>query len=337
MRVKGITFDTGFVNAGISTREHFDADLVRRELRIIRDDLHCTAVRVTGGDRDRLRVASAMVAELGMEVWVSPFTCDLTTDELLDFLAECAVWAEELRVGGADVVFLTGSEISMFTVGFLPGDTIGERLALFADPPRLRAAMAAVPALVNSFLGQAVAVVRERFGGPVGYASVPYENVDWTPFDIVATDGGYRSAEVADRYVDGMKALVAQGKPVAVTEFGCATYRGSADLGATGDRVVEWRDGRPFALAGDLVRDEAEQAACIAELFGILDEVGVDSAFVCTFARYDFPHRSDPARDFDLASNGIVKVLDGRTGSTYPGLPWEPKAAFVTVAELYRR
>ncbi|HEX3588283.1 MAG TPA: hypothetical protein VHV74_01535 [Pseudonocardiaceae bacterium] len=335
MRTKGITFDTGFISAGISTREHFDTGVVRREIGIIRDDLHCTAVRVTGGDRERLRIASAMVAEAGMAVWVSPFTCDLTTGELLDFLADCAVWAEELRAGGADVVFLTGSEIAMFTIGFLPGDTIAERLALLADPPRMRAAVAAVPSLVDDFLTKAVAVVRERFGGPVGYASIPFERVDWTPFDIVATDGGYRSAEVAHVYADGMKALVAQGKPVAITEFGCATYRGSADQGARGDHILRWRDGMPYALTGEPVRDEAEQATCIAELFGILDEAGVDAAFVCTLARYDLPHRDDPARDLDMASNGIVKIIDGGSGTAYPGLPWEPKAAFETVARLY--
>lgn len=335
MRTKGITFDTGFLNAGISTRPHFDTDVVGREIGIIRDDLHCTAVRVTGGDRERLRSTSTMVAEAGMAVWVSPFTCDLTTDELLDFLGECAVWAEELRAGGADVVFLTGSEIGMFTIGFLSGDTIGERLRLLADPPRMRAAMAAVPPLINDFLAKAVAVVRERFAGPVGYASIPFEQVDWTPFDIVATDGGYRSAEVAHLYADGMKALVAQGKPVAITEFGSATYRGAADQGARGDFILQYRDGLPHALTGEPVRDEEEQAACIAELFGILDDAGVDSAFVCTLARYDLPHSDDPARDLDMASYGIVKMLDGRSGNTYPGLPWEPKAAFETVARLY--
>jgi hypothetical protein len=29
-----------------------------------------------------------------------------------------------------------------------------------------------------------------------------------------------------------------------------------------------------------------------------------------------------------LASLGIVKVLENRSGDTYPDLPWEPKAAF---------
>lgn len=74
----------------MSTHEAFDSAVVRRELRIIRDDLHCDAVRVTGGDPDRLETAAALAAEAGLEVWFSPFTCDLTTDELLDFLADCA-------------------------------------------------------------------------------------------------------------------------------------------------------------------------------------------------------------------------------------------------------
>jgi len=41
--------------------------------------------------------------------------------------------------------------------------------------------------------------------------------------------------------------------------------------------------------------------------------------------------------DLDLASYGIVKVFDDRHGDTYPGTPWEPKAAFTALAEYYRR
>ncbi|WP_329073231.1 hypothetical protein [Streptomyces sp. NBC_01429] len=52
MRTFGMTYDTGFTTAGTTTREPFDPAVVRREMRIIRDELHCDAVRVTGGDRD---------------------------------------------------------------------------------------------------------------------------------------------------------------------------------------------------------------------------------------------------------------------------------------------
>jgi hypothetical protein len=117
MRAKGINYDTGFLSAGTSTHEPFDPDVVRREMRIIRDDLHCTAVRITGGDPDRLEIAAAHAADAGLEVWFCPFTNGLTQDALLDLLADCAERAERLRRRGAEVVLLTGSEISLFTSG----------------------------------------------------------------------------------------------------------------------------------------------------------------------------------------------------------------------------
>src|SRR5690348_8409458 len=101
MRRYGIGYDTGFVNLGVSTRAVFDPEVVRREMRVIREDLHCDAVRVTGSDPERLEIAATLAAEAGLEVWFSPFTCDLTTDQLLDVLADCAERAERLRRGGA--------------------------------------------------------------------------------------------------------------------------------------------------------------------------------------------------------------------------------------------
>ena len=38
-----------------------------------------------------------------------------------------------------------------------------------------------------------------------------------------------RSAEVADQFRDGVRRLVAQPKPVAITGFGTATWRGAGD------------------------------------------------------------------------------------------------------------
>ncbi|MEU8352042.1 hypothetical protein [Streptomyces sp. NPDC048845] len=339
MRVFGITYDTGFTTAGTTTREPFDPAVVRREMRIIHDELGCDAVRVTGGDRDRLETAARHAADAQLEVWYSPFTNGLTTAELLDFLADSAGRAERLRRSGAEVVFLTGSEISLFTVGLLPGDTFEERAAVLTDPQQLRAALPGLPAWVNAVLGEAVTAVRARFGGRIGYASLPFEGVDWTPFDVVATDAGYRDARTAGRLADGLRALTAHGKPAAVTEFGCTTYRGAADAGGRGDAVVEWDDrARPARFTGPVTRDEQEQAGYLRDLLRAFDRSAVDAAFVNTFARYDLPHTStDDDRDFDKASFGVVKVLGGgRTGTAYPGLPWEPKAAFHALAEYGR-
>jgi hypothetical protein len=332
MRAYGITYDTGFINDGVSTRESFDPEIVRREMRVIRDDLHCTAVRVTGGDPDRLELAARYAADAGLEIWFSPFTCGLTIAELLDLLSDCALRAERLRTGGADVVFLTGSELSLFNVGFLPGDTLTDRLAGLVGG---RVELARVSAQVNDFLGRAVALVRERFGGPVSYASVPFERVDWTPFDIIATDGGYRSAATEDRFADEIRAFVAQDKPVAITEFGCMTHRGAAALGARADAIIEWEGATPVRLTGDYARDEAEQAVYLRELLDVFTAEGVDTAFVNTFASYHLPRRDNARTDLDRASYGVVAVFEDRLGDTYPDLPWEPKAAFAALAGYY--
>jgi hypothetical protein len=217
MRVKGINFDTGFLNGITSTREPFDPEVVRREMRVIRDDLHCTAVRITGGDPNRL-----------------------------------------------------------FTGGFLPGESLDERLALIAHPLLVRPLIGEVRARMNAFLRRAVDVVRARFGGAVSYASLPLEGVDWAPFDIIATDAAYRTSATAARYAEHIRAFVeqgrGQGKPVAVTEFGCGTHRGAGDLAGVADSTIEWGDdGCAVKLKGEYVRDEAEQATYVCELLAAFD------------------------------------------------------------------
>ncbi|MFF2078877.1 hypothetical protein ACFVXG_29510 [Kitasatospora sp. NPDC058162] len=337
MRAKGISYDTGFIRNGSYSRKLFDPEVVERELRIIRDELHCTAVRIMGGDPDRIELAAGYAAALGLEVWFSPYPLELTTEEMLRLFADCAERAERLRRSGAEVVFVAGAELSLMNPGFLPGDTTDERVALLARPEEVRKHLGAVSGKVNAFLGEAVATVRARFDGPLTYAAVPLERVDWTPFDRISLDL-YRSAEIADRFADGVRDLTTQGKPVAITEFGSATYRGAGDRGALGLEIVEYDADGPVRLDGGYERDEPAQAGYVRELLAAFDAGGIDAAFVFTFALYDFVHRpdGDPREDLDLASYGIVKVYEDRPGDAFPGLPWEPKEAFSTVGEYYR-
>jgi hypothetical protein len=339
MRVRGVGYDTGFSFNGVSRRP-FDDAVVRRELQIIRDDLHCTAVRPFGNDLDRLEQASRYAADLGLEVWFSPFTHQLGPDQMLDVLCDAAERAERIRGRGAEVVFVAGAELSLFNAGFLPGETLQERtgnlLRLRGQPQEMRALLTGLPPRINAFLARASTVVRRQFRGRLTYASVPtIEGVDWTPFDIVSVDA-HRSKEIAEVYQQGIRALVAQGKPVAITEFGCTTYRGAADRGALGGEIVEYEGASPKRLNGDYVRDEQEQAVYLRELLDVFVAEGVDAAFACTFVCYGFPHRTTPREDLDMASWGVVKVLEGRLGRAYPGMPWEPKAAFHALADYYR-
>ena len=346
MRGRGINFDTGFLSTGTSTRQPFVPEVVRREMRIIREDLHCTAVRITGGDPDRLEIAAKYAAEAGLVVWFCPFTNGLSRDALLELLSDCAERAERLRRTGADVVLLTGSEVSLFTIGFFPGETLEERLALISDPVRVRAAIGDVRAHIKDFLRRAVEIVRARFGGKVSYASLPFEGVDWTLFDIIATDAGYRTKANALHYRESIRAFVALGrslgKPVAITEFGCGTFRGASEFAGRDPTVydVVWDHGRPIKLNGGYERNEDEQAAYLHELIDVFEAEGVDSAFVYTFARYDLVHREQPELDLDRVSAGLVKVFEGRTSTPdgrYHDMPWAPKAAFAAVADCYQR
>jgi hypothetical protein len=339
MRAKGMTYDTGFVRAGVISRTDFDPEVVRRELAIIRDDLHCNAVQVIGGEPGRLELAACYAAELGLEVWFSPYPLELTAGEILSLFADCAERAERLRAGGAEVVFVTGVELILMTRGSMPGTTGEDRLGLLLSQPDRRERLREVSVHVNDFLRDAVAVVRERFRGRITYASLQIERVDWTPFDLVSVEL-IRSAEVAGQFRAGVRSLVAGGKPLAITGFGVATYRGAGDRGGRSMEILECDEqtGAPARLNGQYVRDEAGQATYLRELLEIFDTEGVDSTFVFLFALDNFPHRpdGDPRHDLDLASPSIVKILEGRRGDTYPDMTWEPKAAFTAVAECYR-
>ncbi|GII93987.1 hypothetical protein [Sinosporangium siamense] len=340
MRAKGICYDTGFLRNGSDSRQHFTPDVVKKELTIIRDDLHCNAVHITGGDPDRLELAARYAAELGLEIWFSPYPLEQTTGEILTLLADCATRAERLRAQGAEVVFVTGVELSVMNRGFLEGDNTDERLGwLLGDPARRPERIAAAGTRLNSFLREAVAVVRERFHGKVTYAAIQFEGVDWDLFDFTTFEL-IRSAEVAGIFREAVRSLVAQPKPVAMTGFGTATWRGAGDNAPRSMEVLETDEvtGEALRLNGEYERDEAGQAAYLSELLEIFDSEGVDSAFVFLFALYNLPHRpdGDPRDDLDLASLGIVKVLEDGHGTIYPGLPWEPKAAFAAVADHYR-
>ncbi|MEW1912711.1 hypothetical protein AB0442_30470 [Kitasatospora sp. NPDC085895] len=325
MRAKGINYDTGFTPDGRSSRPHFDPAEVRAEMRSIAEDLHCTAVRITGADLERIALAAEHAAAHGLEVWFAPFPCGLDERAMRPVLLDCARRAERLRAAGAEVLLVLGCELTLFADGFLPGADLGERIAALLHPGT-RQAVPAATARLDAFLADTAAVCRAAFGGRITYASGVWERIDWTPFDLVAVDA-YRDAHNAARYRDELRAHSAHGKPVAVTEFGCCTYAGAGDRGGLGWDVID-RTAQPPAVRAGLVRDEQEQVRYLQELLPVFEEEGVDAAFWFTWAGYRAPHRpDDPAHDLDLGSYGAVALEDGVR---------RPKAVFTALAEAYR-
>ena len=343
MRNYGITYDTGITADGDCTRKRFDDVVVRRELQIIATDLHATAVRVTGDDPQRLANAGEYALAAGLELWFSPVPVNLQPGALPGYLARCAAEAERLRQAHEGrVVLVTGCEVSLWCAGFLPGgDTVAGRIAAVTDPglpskPDVIEALGSGLERARHTLGDTVRAAREQFAGLVTYASAPWETVDWDQFDLVSVDL-YRDAGNAAGYREALRAYRRFGKPVAITEFGCCTYRGAADRGGTGFMIVDETSGPPV-IPGTYERDEQEQVRYLHDLLAIYEAEGIDSAFWNTFAGFEYTlHPTDPPRDFDLASYGAVAVLDHGRGTTYPDMAWEPKQVFGALATAYAR
>ena len=67
MQRRGVCYDVGRYLDG-DWRKDYNPQTVHRELEIIRDDLHCNAVRICSKDLGRLAVASEDALGLGLEV-----------------------------------------------------------------------------------------------------------------------------------------------------------------------------------------------------------------------------------------------------------------------------
>ncbi|HET6856914.1 MAG TPA: hypothetical protein VFH94_07450 [Streptomyces sp.] len=324
MRARGINYDTGFLPEAQRSRKALPRDVVERDMAVIAGELHCDAVRVSGGDPARLSVAAEVAAAAGLEVWFAPFPVDLPAEEMLPFFADCARRAEAVRAGGAEVVFVAGCEISAFGDGFIPGATYGDRLAAMAGADmEWWQSLGPVLERLNGFLGEAVGVVREHFRGRVTYAAGPWEFIDWGPFDLVGVDA-YRAAYNAETFRAEIRGHFEHGKPVAVVEYGTCAYRGAAQRGGMAWQVPE-----------GAVPDEDEQVGYFNDLLDVFDEEGVDTALWFTFAGFG------KVGELDASSYGVVRMLDDPRSEPVGGAPgetrWEPKAVFRAMAARYRR
>ena len=97
MKRKGVCYDTGRVMMGSNWRPDLDPKVVHRELEIIKNDLHCNAVRICGSDIERLVMVGQDALEQGLEVWFSPEMWDRDQEETLRYLIKAASAAESLR------------------------------------------------------------------------------------------------------------------------------------------------------------------------------------------------------------------------------------------------
>ena len=360
MEIKGVSYDAGRVMAG-NWRPDFEPKVVQRELEIIKDELHCNAVRICGLDINRLITAAGMALQLGLEVWLSPEMWDKSQAETLAYISKAAGAAERLRAQYPErLVLLVGSELTLFMQGIVPGRNLTERMRNPSFWENAKAGKHNPP--LNAFLAKANTQVRQVFHGKVSYAALIWEAVDWSLFDFVGVDH-YRAARIKERYAEMLQPLFATGKPVVITEFGCRTYRGAdtSTEGMAGD-IVDYQPNLRIAFTmttnsirtwltgkqlppprlqlknGNYVRDEEMQARELTDQLSVLARAGVNGTFVMTFLSPTAPYNDNPRLDLDMNSYSLVKSYEhGRHGTTYPDMAWEPKEAFKAVADFYKR
>jgi hypothetical protein len=344
MNRKGVSYDVGTVT-NINWRPDYDPKLVHRELEIIKSDPHCTAVGITGQDIGRLVVAAEAALQQGLEVWLYPVLWDKGPEQMLAYMVKAATATEMLYARYPDqLVVVAGGELTLFMQGIVPGRTFMGRLRKAISGGFIKAGQHNAP--LNAYLRKANAAVRQVFHGPVTYAALIWEQVDWSSFDFVGVDH-YWAERIKGRYLDMLQPLFAFDKPVVITEFGFSTTTAPAISGALDIGHI---DGWSFflhtlPLVGPFIRprlkqvderDEGMQARRLIDQLTLLEGAGVDGTFLSTFIFPLKPYDDTPRYDLDREGASLVKsCAGGRHGTTYPDMPWEPKASFNAVATYY--
>ncbi len=346
IRQRGVVYDVGRSMGALSMnwRPDYTPALMRRELDIIRTGLHANAVRLGGRDPGRLLAAADYAASIGLNVWLGPELWNAPPRRTLSYLTETAAAAEPLfRRWPGRLTFSVGNELTLFMRGIVPGRSLAHRSRL----PRLREVARSGQDTLRAFLAEAAASVRRVYSGPVSYSALPFERVDWDHFDVAGVNYYRQQALSTEQYLTKISQLQATGKPVAVTEFGFAACRDADD-----PKLLSTFNAAPLSLLGMQLpvvrrlirprvrtvrpRDEHAQARLLVDQLKLLDQAGVDRAFVMSFSFPLAPYSADPGHDLDATALSIVRPLPrGQHGTTYPDVGWEPKEAFHAIARCY--
>jgi hypothetical protein len=274
-------------------------------------------------------------------VWLGPELWNATPARTLSYVTEAAAMAEPLaRRWPGRLTFSVGNELTLFMRGIVPGRDHAQR----SRSPRLREIALSGQDTLRAFLAQAASSVRRVYSGPVSYSALPFERVNWDPFDVVGVNYYRQQAPGTDQYLAKLARLQATGKPVAITELGFAACQDGDDpallsdlnavpLSLLGSRVPVIRQFTRPRVRTVHARDEQAQARLLIDQLRLLDQAGVDRAFVMSFSFPLAPYSPDPARDLDATALSLVATLPrGQRGATYPDVAWEPKQAFHALA-----
>lgn len=345
MNYRGIVYDVGLqYNPGQYSVENFNEHLVRYDLGVIADSLHCNAVRIEGEDLVRLEAASEIASEFGLKVFFNPWMMNANAEEVFAYMEKAAKVAERLRKKGVDITFVAGCEFSLFNKGIFDGNSPTERInSMIEQHSKLKNAQQLqnfnneFMKKLNTILGKIVKGVRKSFKGDVTYSAGTWEPVAWTMFDTIGVDY-YRDKQTEEEYVSGLKKYLQYEKPVWVMEVGCCAFEGASALGGGGFSVCQGTDENGNGIYTDgrvPIRFEKEQADYAETQIRLLKDSGIEGMFIFEFSFPIAPYR-ESGHDADMTAYPIVKSFpkDDPRSDMMP--PWQPKEAFHRVASVYK-
>lgn len=298
---------------------------IEKDLEDIKE-MGCDSVRIYGDNPENLMFAAKTALEKGLKVWLSPRLINGQEEETLDLLLNIAEQAEALRhVHGDNITLVVGNELMLDSRVAFEEEQYIDRIARFKKFKALEMAKKYLRLIalhnvlpdtekykerVLEFTKMLSTQTREKFHGQITYASLPDENIDWEHFDIVGVNL-YEDASNRGKYENELERYKSHGKPVAITEFGTAPYKGAGHLGGYAHSVIDWQRGRLKRGMGimPVFRDEKTQADYLEKLIKMYEAHEIDAHFIFEYINWNTPHTSgDSKRNLSTGSFGLTHL-----------------------------
>ncbi|MDX6282348.1 MAG: hypothetical protein QOH03_3419 [Kribbellaceae bacterium] len=332
LEFRGVAYDVGTGFLGDDSRARWSHELMRGEIRAVRERLKANWVSVYGSDVQRLRETAEEALRTGLKVSVQPRAFDQPQVEALEQLRQTARELERLRKRyQPEAILVIGCEFMLFTPGIVPGANFYERVDYLTKG---EFDMAELQRKLSVYVTKAVKVARSNFKGRITYgAASDLEEIDWSLFDIVGLDYYSYHADRAD-HTKELAPFKRWKKPIMILEFGCCTFTGAPEVGGMGWDIVDFTVD-PVQIKPGYYRDEQEQAGHLRHMLEVFTEEGFLGASPYTFISPDAPHRKERKYDEDIAAFSLCKVIRQDSSDPASKYRWEPKKSFHAVSDFY--
>jgi len=269
--IKGIDIDSRFV---------IDDTLANEALEVIKSELKCNGVHPHQNREEVIIQCAKLAIDKRFEsIVLAPRYGqsgeDIDFDEYITRLVRFSRKAEELRKTANSVTLEIGVELSYQLRGVYNGSTYRDRI----EEAWVNRKRKEVQDRLHSYLLKLVRGIRENFQGKLVYSKGGLEEIRWDQLDIDIIGGEkYFATEwfTKESHLKDVLTLKKFGRPVFITDFGCASYRGATRWG--GDA---WR-----RYAGE-ERSQEEQANGIEISVENFEGARVDAIFLFEFIRRD--------------------------------------------------